>query len=219
MRIIKLFSQKPSDADYVRGIANNDDEMEGKLYLKWFDYFEDKCHKLFINITKEDKKDIRQEAFETFRNKIKDGDIRVKDDKVMYKGNPLNCKLMTFLTSIAINMKRELVRKNDILKYWDDIYDSTEEQTGLTTLPEYLNSEEEKIKLEIIAKCISKMPKRCIEILTMFYYKEMSLDDILQFYIQSGENLRSKDALKTRKNTCMNTLRNLANEQYSQLGS
>ena len=218
MPIIKLHPPKYSDADYVRGIVKGEESLQKMLYNEWCDYFETKSYNLFFNISKEDKEDARQDAFWTLFSKVKNGAIYEKDEKVMGRnGKPFSCNLMTYLMAVAVNMKRELVRKESKLKYWDDIFASAEVQTAISSSGEFMVTSEEQAMLEIIANSIAAMSKtslRCYEILSMFYYKEKSLDEILDFYAQGDGGIKSKDALKTRKNKCMKTLREMANEQY-----
>lgn len=215
MPIIQLHSNKFSDADYVRGVAEDDDKLKSSLYYEWYDYFEKKNYNLFFNITKEDKEDARHDAFFILSQKIRHGSIQTEGNKVVGRdGNPFKSSLMTYLMSVAVNLKREFVRKGEKLKYWDDIFASAELQTAMLSLEEFIYSPEEQAMHEIIAKCLVEMPKRCKEILSMFYYEEKSLDEILKTYVLGEEGIKSKDALKTRKNKCMNTLRDMANAQY-----
>ena len=64
--------------------------------------------------------------------------------------------------------------------------------------------------LEIIADCLSHMPERCNQIITMFYYEEKGLDDI----IKELQTFESKNALKTAKYKCMENLRKAVREIY-----
>lgn len=215
MPTIKLHPKKYSDADYVRGVAEDNKNIKSSLYKEWYEYFENKNYNLFFNISKEDKEDVRHDAFFILSQKIRLGAIRAEGDTAMGRdGNPLKCSLMTYLMSIAVNLKRELVRKGEKLKYWDDVFASTEVQTAMLSSGEFLYSPEEQVMHEIIAKCLTDLPKRCYEILSMFYYEERSLDEILEIYAADDQGIKSKDALKTRKNKCMNTLREMANTQY-----
>ena len=60
--------------------------------------------------------------------------------------------------------------------------------------------------LEIIADVISNMSARCSEILTKFYYEEKNLDKILE----EIPSIDSKNALKSKKYKCMETLKETA---------
>jgi len=73
-----------------------------------------------------------------------------------------------------------------------------------------LYDEEEEDMLGIIADCISHISERCNQILTMFYYEKKTLDDIMA----ELPTFESKNALKTAKYKCMETLRKTANEIF-----
>ena len=74
----------------------------------------------------------------------------------------------------------------------------------------WLYDSDDETMLEIIADCISKMSKQCNQILTMFYYEEKTLDDIMT----ELSTFESKNALKTRKYKCMEELRKSAKSIY-----
>jgi DNA-directed RNA polymerase specialized sigma subunit len=61
---------------------------------------------------------------------------------------------------------------------------------------------DKEVKQQIIDECVNDLPARCKEILTLFYYKNKSLDEILTL---RQENT-SKDGLKTAKSKCMKQL-------------
>lgn len=78
---------------------------------------------------------------------------------------------------------------------------------------QYINmlydSEDNKM-LDIIADVISHMSERCCEILSKFYYEEKDLDTILL----EIPTIDSKNALKTKKHKCMESLRTSAKNIY-----
>ena len=72
------------------------------------------------------------------------------------------------------------------------------------------NDNGREMMLDIISYCISRLPKRCRQILTMFYYEEKTLDDIMK----ELPSFESKDALKTAKYKCMENLRKTVKTIY-----
>ena len=80
----------------------------------------------------------------------------------------------------------------------------------LESYKDILYDESDNRMLEIIADCISHMSERCNQILTLFYYKEKTLDDIMM----ELPTFDSKNALKTAKYKCMETLRMSAKSIY-----
>ena len=75
----------------------------------------------------------------------------------------------------------------------------------------YGDENDEETRNRIVDDCIQRISPRCAEILTMFYYEEKTLDEILA---ARHETNSSKNGLKTAKNKCMNTLRSLCNEEF-----
>ena len=71
---------------------------------------------------------------------------------------------------------------------------------------EIFYSDSDNTMLEIIADVISNMSARCSEILTKFYYEEKNLDKILE----EIPSIDSKNALKSKKYKCMETLKETA---------
>ena len=118
---------------------------------------------------------------------------------------PMTCSLTTFLMAFAKNEYRELTRKVK-----EDSYADVFEVLGdAYTIGD--NEDVEELKNRIVDQCIQQVSPNCIEILTMFYYKDMSLDEILE---QRKDKNSSKNGLKTAKNKCMNTLRGLITTEF-----
>ena len=61
---------------------------------------------------------------------------------------------------------------------------------------------DKELKHQVVDDCVANLPARCKEILTLFYFKKKSLDEILQI---RQENT-SKDGLKSAKSKCMRQL-------------
>lgn len=138
---------------------------------------------------------------------------------------PMTSRLHTFLMDIAKNVYRVWLRneKEDLL---DDVFPcsgasaddehsyidkvSTEDtawdntENVVTGESDYFEqalsiSDQRGLMQEIVQVAIMRLSETCRDILTMFYYEEMSLDEIL---LRRGENT-SKDGLKTGKYKCM----------------
>jgi DNA-directed RNA polymerase specialized sigma subunit len=80
----------------------------------------------------------------------------------------------------------------------------------LNAYRDLLYDDNKEAMLTIIADCISRMSERCNQIISMFYYEEKNLDDILE----ALPSFKSKDALKTAKHKCMENLRKTAQGIY-----
>ena len=137
--------------------------------------------------------------------KIEDGVLKGKN------GKPFTSSLTTYFMGIAKLKYKEWVRDHPIGPH---IEPENGKKLGIKSdedlYRDILYDEGETAMLSIIADCISRMSERCNQILTLFYYEEKSLDEILDII----PSYKSKNALKTEKNKCMNTLRESANAIY-----
>lgn len=139
---------------------------------------------------------------------------------------PMTTRLHTFLMDIAKNVFRVWLRNqkevliDDVFRGSkgsdDDDEPSYEGQIGesksvwenteqvVTSDSDYFtqalaSNDQRGLIQELVQEAIMRLSATCRDILTMFYYEEMTLDDILA---QRGENT-SKDGLKTGKYKCM----------------
>lgn len=200
-----------ADAEVVDGLRCHNAKMEEWFYKVAHSYFDRHFNDVFFD--KDRKQEIFQSAFLKIWIEIDNGTIAVTPyGKVVRKRRngdvvPMTCSLTTFLMAFAKNEYRELVR-TDKLDYCGDIYEA-----ALNVEPYMMYGDDsiDNVKQRIVDDCIQRVSPQCIEILTMFYYEQKTLDEIL---IARGGRHTSKNGLKTAKNKCMNTLRNLCNEEF-----
>lgn len=200
------------EACLVEGLANKNRRTQYELYAYCADYFWDNYRGVFF-ANENDAAEILQNTFVTFWENIEKRKIYVSDGLVMGKENkPLNGSILTYFMSIARNKYLEWGREHPV-------YADPETETGRKIREEGFDSNEyidmlydsgENMMLDIIADVISHMSPRCSEILTKFYYEEKKLEVILD----EIPTIESKDALKTKKHKCMETLRKSAREIY-----
>ena len=200
------------EARLVAGMADKRRHTQYELYAYCSDYFWDNYRGVFFADEKA-AAEILQNTFIAFWENIERRKIYVKDGIVMGKGQkPLNGSILTYFMSVARNKYLEYGREHPI--YADP---ETELgrllRTGGFDPSEYIDmlyDSGENMMLDIIADVISHMSTRCNQILTKFYYEEKKLENILK----EMPTIESYDALKTKKNKCMNTLRKSAREIY-----
>ena len=199
-------------AAIVEGVFHHDNKMGTALYEVCLDYFKGHFHPI-KPVNEYDKDDIFQNSLETLLEKIENRKIYVEDGELKGKdGKPFTSSLTTYFMGIAILKYKEFFRVPPI-GFCVDV-DSGKADHILNDAGLYkdiLYDDEENVTLSIIADCISKMSKRCSQILTLFYYEEKSLDEILEIL----PNYSSYDALKTGKNRCMKTLRDSVQTIYN----
>lgn len=205
----RLNIKKYSDAAYVEGMYRRDPFVEQALYNHCKQYFDENYRGIFF-IGNEHKDEIFQETFIKMWENIEHRKIYVEDGILLGKGGePLSCNLTTYLMGIArlkylewVREHRTLLNRNEKDRIWQSI--------DIESYKELLYDEGDDTMLTIIADCISHMSERCNQILTMFYYEEKTLDDIM-LELPAFE---SKNALKTRKYKCMEELRRSARTIY-----
>lgn len=202
-----------SDEEIVTGLQARKRHVEEWFYKHAKTYFMDKFNDVFFD--QEQKETIFQESFVRLWTQIEDKKIFVKENRIwrMQRNSfaqPMTCSLNTFLFAIAKNEYRELVRSNKIV-FVEDYFDKAD--NNCIELPQ-MEEDEKDMKNRIVDECIQMMPPRCLEILTLFYVKGKSLDEILE--IRKDKNT-SKVGLKSAKYKCMNALRERVTKMFDQL--
>lgn len=209
MVVTRLNAKTYSDVAYVEGVFRRDPMMERALHYHCKRYFDENCKGVFF-VGNEHKDEIFQEAFITLWEKIMNKKIYVEDSELKGKdGDAFSGKLTTFFMSIARLKYLEWAREN-FYQYNDEEEKRRIREQEVEMYKTLLYDSDDETIIEIIADCISKMSKQCNQILTMFYYEEKTLDDIMVELRTFG----SKNALKTRKYKCMEELRKSAKSIY-----
>lgn len=204
---------KYTDTIVVRGIQGRNDRVTEAFYNDCKKYFMASYKAVF---SREDiKDDVFQQSFVKLWTEIETKRIFIDDnDKIRRRdrrGNirVLTCSLKTFLIDIAKNDYRDWLRHDRL-----ELEEEFESFAHMMEVRSAVRPDEssECLKEEIIASCVFDLPPRCKEILTMFYYDNMSLDEIL---VARGEKNTSKNGLKTGKYKCMETLKGKVKDMYA----
>ena len=200
------------DYEIVREIQSRNERVTESFYNDCRKYFMSSYKAVFW---REDiKDDIFQQSFVKLWTEIETGRMFLDEEGKICRrdkrGNirVLMCSLKTFLIDIAKNDYREWLR-NDRLCLQEEF----ESFAHMVEIRSAVQPEEtpDNIKEQIVANCVLDLPPRCKEILTMFYYYNMSLDDIL---VARGEKNISKNGLKSGKYKCMESLKLKVKEMY-----
>ena len=209
------FSKRKSktDAEYVRLIQDKHDKVTEEFYHLARRYFKNSYRSVFSRMDL--MEDIFQQSFVKLWTEIETGKIFVGENEELFRydrnGNirKLTCSLNTFLIDIAKNDYRSWLR-NDRLTLEDDF----ESFAHMEEVKSVVWGEEsaETLREQIVNSCILELPPRCKEILTMFYYQGMTLDEII---IARGEKNISKNGLKTGKYKCMESLKAKVRDTFS----
>ena len=209
------FSKQNSktDAEYVLLIQDKHDKAMEEFYHLAKRYFKNSFHSVFSRMDLMD--DIFQQSFVKLWTEIETRKIFVGESDELFRydrnGNirKLTCSLNTFLIDIAKNDYRSWLR-NDHLTLEDD-FESFAHMKEVTSVA-WGDESVETLREQIVNSCVLELPPRCKEILTMFYYQGMTLDEII---IARGEKNFSKNGLKTSKYKCMESLKAKVRDTFS----
>lgn len=213
-----------SDVEYVQGLLDNP-QVQYALYRHWESYFNDHAGNEFFHLDQY-RRDIVHNAYEVLWEKVRAGKIRVENGILTGNdGKPFKGTLTTYLMSVARINNLELWRGDTKTLSLEDLKpkgkvdcddDGINVESVLPSEPieesPFLTPSADLAMREIVAGLIANMSERCSQILTMFYYREMKLDSILV----ELTSFKSKDALKTAKNKCMDRLKIAACKQYKE---
>lgn len=212
-----IFSIAPkkslSDTNVIRELQRRNERVTETFYNECKKYFMSSYKAVF---SREDiKEDVFQQSFVKLWTEIEsrriflDGNDHIQRRDRWGNIRTLTCNLKTFLIDIAKNDYRDWLR-NDRLKLEDEFeYFAHMVESRSAIMP---NDSSDSLQEQIVANCVFSLPPRCKEILTMFYYDNMSLDEIIQV---RGEKNTSKNGLKTGKYKCMKTLKGKVEEMYN----
>ncbi len=197
--------------EYLKGMIDNNPKVQHDFYVHCKNYYKANYHGVFFTEDKM-KDELFHNSFITMWENIERKKLYIKDDVIIGKDNkPLASNLTTYFMGIAKNKNLEQARS----KSKKEVSCDNDEKHGnllldIDAVNEWLSPNEEDARYEIISDCIAEMPEQCRNILTLFYVHGKKLDDIMV----ELHTITTKDALKTRKNKCMNTLRKMALDMY-----
>lgn len=205
--------RKVLDVVYVEGVANHDRRMAFDLESHCRTYFNDHYQGVFF-CGDDMRMEIFQDAFIKLWENIETGKLHVKDGVLLGANDkPFTSTLTTYFMSIARFKYLEYTRT---IKHGGEFNDEEVKghvhkgEGGTYGVMNLLYDKSTMIMEDIIADCIAVMSERCNQILTKFYYEKKSLDEIMS-EIPSFSN---KNALKTMKYKCTETLRANAQAMY-----
>lgn len=201
--MLTIFSRKHkyTDTEFIEEGYKKGDKLLQKILFE-------KCLKQFYKgtsnyggIDKNDKDDLFQSSYIILWEQINMGQIFVRNQEVFVHGakeeKPIP-DLVGYFMRIVKNKYLELLRENGKRT---DLFLSVVGDEGEMIL--VMDDDPNVVRDRIVHICVSKLPKRCKEILTQFYYKQMSLEEILEYRKESI----SYDGLKSGKSKCMKGLK------------
>jgi DNA-directed RNA polymerase specialized sigma24 family protein len=212
VKIGYLHRMREKEAEMIAGMYRRNKVAEYNLYEYCAEYYYSK-HGALFRANDEAVDEIFQNSFIKLWENIESLKISAENNVVKGKdGKPLSGSIRTYFMGIAKLKYLEWLHEHPMYadpetemgkKYRTEGFDANEYMEVF-----YGNSD--NIQYEIIADVISQMSARCYQILTKFYYERKDLDKILE----EIPAIDSKNALKSKKYKCMETLRVTANEIY-----
>ena len=170
------------DQEVIERIKVGDESAVDYLYKKHFKMMA----KLVLrnNGTEEEAKDIYQDALIVFWQKVSKNEL------------VLTSKISTYLYSICQNLwRKELDRKKR---------HSNEENEG----KEFYDGDR-KERIQIINNCIQALGDTCRQVLTFYYFDELSMTDIAE-----KMGFANADTAKTKKYKCKKELDKVVKSRY-----
>lgn len=173
-----------NEKEIFERICKGDEKALELLYQKYYRMMT----KLVITNsgTEEEARDVYQEALIVFWQKATAGTLI------------LTSKMSTYIYSICQNLwRKELDRKKRL---------SNEEKDTAVML-----DTDSKEREKILSKCIDQLGETCKKVLMLYYFEEMSMQDIADKL-----GFANTDTAKTKKYKCKKKLDELVKAQYSE---
>ena len=177
-------SSSMNETEIFERICKGDEKALELLYKKYYRMMT----KLVITNsgTEDEARDVYQDALIVFWQKATSGNL------------VLTSKMSTYIYSICQNLwRKELDRKKRL----------TNEEKDTAVLLDTESNEREKI----LAKCIDQLGETCKKVLMLYYFEEMSMQDIADKL-----GFANTDTAKTKKYKCKKKLDELVKAQYSE---
>lgn len=200
------------EAYLITGMLDNR-RTQFELFTYCSEYFWNHYRGVFF-ATEDIATEIFQNSFIKFWENIESGKLYVENEVILgNNGKPITGSILTYFMGIAKLKYLEVSRQHSFYADPETEMGKLIHKNGIDNYEytDILYNSDNNEMIDIIADIISRMSKRCNEILTKFYYEEKDLDTIL-LEIPTIEN---KNALKTKKYKCMENLRNSAHEIYN----
>lgn len=140
------------------------------------------------NLTEEEVLDLYQDAFVVFLDNAERGKL-----------DALQAEVRTYLYAVGKYKALRLLRQKVEYTQIDEVFDWQEEESSNDVDPE---------RVMQIERALSKLGKRCYDILYLFYYASKKLEEI-----QVLLGYEKKDVIKSQKSRCLRQLRTLIEDE------
>jgi len=138
-----------------------------------------------------DLADIYQEAFIALRNHALNGKL-----------DTVKSSLKTYLFGIGKFMIFDLLKEKKKTSSLDSSYQSIDNQIDL--IDSGIEKEELTLEQQSLRKHFQNLGKKCQEVLTLFYSRGLTIDEIVEF-----SNYTSNSVVRSQKSRCLKTLKKM----------
>lgn len=176
------------NADHIKKFIENNPKEISKLYYSNRDSFLNFGKKYGLDY--DDLTDIYQEAFIALRNHALNGKL-----------NTVKSSLKTYLFGIGKFMIYDLLKKK---KRTTNYEPSLHIQDDIAPVSSVNEEEELSMEQHLLKQFFNKLGKKCQEMLTLFYSRGLSIDDIIEF-----TDYTSSSVVRSQKSRCIKTLREM----------
>jgi RNA polymerase sigma factor (sigma-70 family) len=174
----------------VKLLKDADKRTLEKIYLENRDSFINFARK--FNLSDDDIVDVYQDAIIALQEKA----VKGKIDKI-------SCTVKTYLFGIGKYMLYEKARKNN--KKVADFPLENEAYNYKEISADFLDDEPNEFQI-LLQKGFAKLGKKCKEVLTLFYYRGFTIDEIA-----TKLNYNNKNVVKSQKSRCIKQLKDFIN--------
>lgn len=181
------------DQVYIDAILKGD----ASAFAKLVDRYKDLVYTLTLRMMKH-KEEAEEAAQDTF--------IKVYKSLNKFKGDS---KFSTWIYRVAYNTCLDRLKKNKRQQYTVEINEYTEHQ--LKTLDNALDQMEAKDREQSIQDCLALLPSEDSFLLTLYYFEELSLDEIGKIVDLKPNNVKVK-LFRSRKKLASILRKKLDNE-------
>ncbi|MFY9243849.1 MAG: sigma-70 family RNA polymerase sigma factor [Polaribacter sp.] len=169
-------------------LKKSDKDALKMIYLEHRNPFVNFARK--FNVSDEDILDVYQDAIIVFQEKVIQGKL-----------DNLTCSLQTFLFGIGKYMLFEKARKNN--KKVTDFPLENEAYNYKEMSDSFIQETPNEFQL-LLQKGFAELGKKCKEVLTLFYYRGFTIDEITEEL-----NYKDKNVVKSQKSRCLKQLKEM----------
>lgn len=166
-------------------MTNNDNKLiaainngDTKAYRQLVDRYKDLVFTLALRMLKhrEEAEEVAQDAF-----------IKVYKSLAKFKGDS---KFSTWIYKVTYNTCLDRIKKNK--KHYNDVTIDAYTENKLETVDNALEGLIKTEKTQLIKHCINKLPNESAYLLTLFYFEELSLEEISEIVDISANTIKVK---------------------------